>query len=359
LNHTKSIFVAFSLLVGILVFAIWSNTHAFAQQLPSSSLPPSGGGSSSSPSNPISPELKAKMCDPSNPSLKVVNTTESNICGIPKTVKPPVASSTATPPTSAVSSSSSPSTQQTATTKSTTVATNLTTSPKQQQVKTSNNNTNALSRPTGTMIAPVSQPTTTSTSNASSASPSAIAPQIKAVNQQRQPLIRGINSTTGTNSTTAATIISIIPINGTTIPINSTAGQNDAFLAAPPVAASGKLMYLGYHGGDSTPTSGDSGPNDSKQPSIHRSSSTASDGDSTGKKKTSSTKIDRADSANKDSSPKKDKSSSSRSSGSTNDGSESSSSDLASAIKNKVDSSIRNSLGEVRHSIFGFSDYGS
>jgi hypothetical protein len=375
LNHTNLIFVAFSLLVGILVFAIWSNTHVFAQQLPSSSLPPSGGSGSSSPSNPISPELKAKMCDPSNPSLKVVNTTESNICGIPKTVKPPVASSTATPPTSAVSSSSSPSTQQTTTTKSTTVATNTTTSPKQQQVKTSNNNTNAILRPTGsasgTKIAPVSQPIT---SNASSSSPSAIAPQIKAVNQQ-QPLIRGINSTTGTNSTPAATIMSIIPINGTTIPINSTAGQNytginnmagqnDAFLAAPPVAASGKLMYLGYHGADSTPTNGYSSPSDksssdSKQPSIHRSSSTTSDDDSTGKKKTSGIKLDRSDSANKDNSPKKDKSSSSRSSGNTKDGSESSSSDFASAIRNKVDTIVRNSIGEVRHSLFGFSDYGS
>jgi hypothetical protein len=109
MNHTNLIFVAFSLVVGTLVFAIWSNTHVFAQHSPSlssSSLPSSSGGSSSSPSNPISPELKAKMCDPSNPTLKVVNTTESNICGIPKTVKPPVASSAATPPTSAVSSSS-------------------------------------------------------------------------------------------------------------------------------------------------------------------------------------------------------------------------------------------------------------
>jgi hypothetical protein len=164
--------------------------------------------------------------------------------------------------------------------------------------------------------------------------------------------------------------MSIIPINGTTIPINSTAGQNyiginniagqnDAFLAAPPVAASGKLMYLGYHGGDSTPTNGDSSPNDSKQPSIHRSSSTTSDDDSTGKKKTSSIKLDRSDSANKDNSPKKDKSSSSRSSGNTKDGSESSSSDFASAIRNKVDTIVRNSIGEVRHSLFGFSDYGS
>jgi hypothetical protein len=41
----------------------------------------------------------------------------------------------------------------------------------------------------------------------------------------------------------------------------------------------------------------------------------------------------------------------------TNDG-KSSSSDLASAIRNKVDSIIRNSLGKVGHNLFGFSDYG-
>ena len=31
------------------------------------------------------------MCNPSNPDLKVVNTTEARICGISKTVKPPLA----------------------------------------------------------------------------------------------------------------------------------------------------------------------------------------------------------------------------------------------------------------------------
>jgi hypothetical protein len=34
----------------------------------------------------ISPELKAAMCDPSNPKLGFVNGTESEICGIPKTL---------------------------------------------------------------------------------------------------------------------------------------------------------------------------------------------------------------------------------------------------------------------------------
>jgi hypothetical protein len=38
-------------------------------------------------SSSLTPEQKAAMCDPNNPSsmLKSVNTTESHICGIPKT----------------------------------------------------------------------------------------------------------------------------------------------------------------------------------------------------------------------------------------------------------------------------------
>ena len=38
----------------------------------------------------LTPEQKAAICDPNNPSSKLdhVNTTESKICGIPVTVKP-------------------------------------------------------------------------------------------------------------------------------------------------------------------------------------------------------------------------------------------------------------------------------
>src|SRR5919108_1295870 len=134
MNHTSLIFTVFSFIVGILVFAIWSNTHVFAQQLPSS--PSAAGSNSSLSTTTISAELKAKMCNPSNPSLKVVNTTESRICGIPKTVKPSLLSSSATPPppTSAVSSSPSPPTpQQTTTTKPTTTAAASVAALKQQQ----------------------------------------------------------------------------------------------------------------------------------------------------------------------------------------------------------------------------------
>src|SRR5919205_322904 len=212
MNHTTLIVIVFSFLVGTLVFAIWSNTRVFAQQLPSvsssSSSPAAGNHSTSSSSNVISSELKVKMCDPSNPSLKVVNTTESRICGIPKTLKPSLLSSPATPPTSADVSSSSSSPQTTTTTKPTTSATNAATpTPKQQQqiVTTNKNNTNANSRPinstAGATIAPVSnlsnKSLSSSTSPSSSSSPSAIAPQVKAINQQqqKQPITR-INSTT-------------------------------------------------------------------------------------------------------------------------------------------------------------------
>jgi hypothetical protein len=303
MNHTILTLTFFSILVSILLSAIWSHTNVYAQQISSSS-----GGTST-----LSSELKAKMCDPSNPDLRVINTTESRICGIAKTVKPPLVSSAVTPITSGVSSSSSPSTQQTTTTKSTTAATNTATPPKQQQVKTSNNNTNVILRPTagltGATIAPVSNASNKSLSSTSLSS--AIAPQVKAINQQQQP-----------------------PAPASMTLINSTAGQNDTFAAVPPVVTSDKLMYLGYHGVDSQPNNKSS--SDTKQSSIHRSSSTASDDDSTGKKTSGS--------------PREDKSSSSKPSGSTNDGGWSLSvlPELESAIKNKVDSIIKNTISSIK-----------
>jgi trimeric autotransporter adhesin len=323
MSNKSSIFTVFSVLVGVMLFGVWSNIYAYAQQSSSSqSSTPTG----SSVSKPISQELKAKMCDPSNPSLKVVNTTEARICGIPKTVKPALASAAATPKTSTVSSSPS-------------TAANIT-APKQQQIKAVNNtHINAISRPargaTGTTIAPVSHSHPTNTSLSSSSSPLAIAPQIRAINQQQpSPSIRGINSTTGFNSTTSTAAINttalppIILINGTT-PINSTAGQNYTFAATSPVATSDQLLYLGYHG-----PQGNSGSkhNDNHDSKPHTRSSTrsvsdgssehketkpstpprikiiATDNDSTAKKTTSSTKVDRTDSANDDPKPPKPRS---------------------------------------------------
>ena len=106
MNHYGLFFTIYLAVVIILLFAVWSNIPAYAQQTssPPTILPPS---TASSPSNAISPEIKAKMCNPSNPSLKVVNTTEARICGIPKTVEPALASSLAPPPKTTNSSSPS------------------------------------------------------------------------------------------------------------------------------------------------------------------------------------------------------------------------------------------------------------
>jgi cell division protein FtsN len=66
----------------------------------------------------LTPEQKAAICDPNNPSsrLNPVNTTESRICGIPVTVKPSNATTTSSnmttggeaPPSSTSSSSPPP-----------------------------------------------------------------------------------------------------------------------------------------------------------------------------------------------------------------------------------------------------------
>jgi hypothetical protein len=44
----------------------------------------------------LTPEQKAAICDPNNPlsNLNPVNTTESKICGIPVTVRPPISNMT-------------------------------------------------------------------------------------------------------------------------------------------------------------------------------------------------------------------------------------------------------------------------
>ncbi|MFL6411884.1 MAG: hypothetical protein ACJ71K_11675, partial [Nitrososphaeraceae archaeon] len=267
MNHTISIFAVFSVLVGVLLFGIWSNIHAYAQQSSSPTLSASAPRTGGSVSTTISPELKAKMCDPSNPTLKVVNTTESNICGIPKTVKPPSLSA-ATPSTSAISSSLPP--QQTTTTTKPTAVASVAAPRKQQQqqqIATTNNN-NSASRPTGGATGATIAPVSNHSNRLLSSSPSPIAPQVKAISQQQQQQQQQQ------------------PVKA----INSTAGQNYTFAAISPVVASGKLLYLGYHGGDGTPTTdGDSSSKDkvdTKPSTDHSKSSTKTDNGSTEKKKT-------------------------------------------------------------------------
>src|ERR1051325_3197505 len=300
MSNRSSIFALFSFLVGVMLFGILSNVYAYAQQSSSSSptlsaaSPPTGSSSSKS----VSPELKAKMCDPTNPSLKVVNATESHICGIPRTVKSNTSSAN-TPKASAVSPS--PSIQQAPTTKPTSA--NIT-PPKQQQIKAVNNtHVNGISQPAGgaagTTISQVSRPPSTKTS---SSLPIDIAPQIKAVNQPHQPQqqsqlipITRINATTGTNGT---------------------AGQNYTFSASSPAATSGKLLYLGYH--DTTATTGSSthGNSDSKDKSSQNSKPPTHSSSGSGSGSSSSTS-----STNDNSQPKKIKRSSSSS---TSSGTESS-----------------------------------
>ena len=98
-----------------------------------------------------------------------------------------------------------------------------------------------------------------------------------------------------------------------------------------------------------------------ESPSHDTRSSTAKDDSSTGKKKTNDvSKSDRTYSASDDGGDPEDKSSSNSVtslSSHTNDG-KASSSDLASAIRNKVNSIIRNILDKVGHNFFGFSDNG-
>jgi hypothetical protein len=61
----------------------------------------------SSEAQQISPEEKAKMCNPDNPSLNFVNSTESEICGIPAST-PTSNSTSSSPPSSPPSESSTP-----------------------------------------------------------------------------------------------------------------------------------------------------------------------------------------------------------------------------------------------------------
>jgi hypothetical protein len=62
--------------------------------------------SSVSQAQQLTPEQKAAMCAPNNPRLKFVNSTESEICGIPKT---PTNQTNSTTPTAAPSKSLTPS----------------------------------------------------------------------------------------------------------------------------------------------------------------------------------------------------------------------------------------------------------
>jgi hypothetical protein len=194
------------------------------------------------------------MCDPTNQALRVVNTTEAHISGIPKSVKPSLST---TPLTSASSSPSSPN-------QTVAAGASVTALPKQQQIA------NGVSSLTGYItwakIALLGNLSNTSSSLLSVSTPSYIAPQIISVNQQQQqhhhqqpPL-----ATTRANSTTG---------------INGNATQTYAATSA--AAAHDKLFYLGFHDTATSPAhenrdSTDNGSHDSK-PNTHSSARITSD----------------------------------------------------------------------------------
>jgi hypothetical protein len=295
MNHTASVLMLFSIIVGVLIFGIWSNTYAYAQQASSSSLSqqhvskikitlPTRGLqvpiakdltiSGTSIDNATSNDCKVSVIV--NKVRPYQNTTAIGpgraadyskwsfvLASKYTTIKPGQNRITAKyecandPNTTSFSSVNVTGVQGTGATASstkpaTTAAAAAPSLKKQQQVST----TNAVSPSTGYVTWAIigSLRKVSEASSSSSASPSSIAPQVKAINQQQaapqspqipQPI-------TPINTTTAA---------------NHTADQSYTFAAATaasPTAAPDQMLYLGYHG------KSDSKYNDNRQ-SITRS----------------------------------------------------------------------------------------
>jgi hypothetical protein len=97
---SKAIVIAFTAIITLFGTGVFNMTQAQEGASPSIT-PPSPPSPPSPPTNhTVLPAVKTKLCDPNNPKLSFVNTTESNICGIPKTIKN-VTTTTPTPtPTS-------------------------------------------------------------------------------------------------------------------------------------------------------------------------------------------------------------------------------------------------------------------
>ena len=282
----------FSIIVGVLVFGIWSNTYAYAQQVSSPSL--SGPASQqhvskikiTSPTRgqqvPIAKDLTISGTSIDNATsndckVSVIvnkvrpyqNTTAIGPGGAADyskwnfvltskhtTIKPGQNRITAKydcaidPNTTSFSSVNVTGVQGTGPTASstkptTTAAAAAPSLKKQQQVST----TNAVLPSTGYVTWAIvgSLRKVSETSSSSSASPSSIAPQVKAINQQQAVPPQPPQPITPINTTTAA---------------NDTAGQNYTFAAATsasPTAPPDQMLYLGYHGNS------DSKYNDNRQ----------------------------------------------------------------------------------------------
>ena len=248
MSNISSIFALFSLLSGVLVFGICCNIQAYGQQPSSSTTPLSPPTVSHSTS--ISPQVKAIICAPDNPDLKVVNTTEARICGIPKTVK------TNTTTAAAILSRSN-----TAISLPGVVTTKVPSAdmvvPKQQKITTTPIASQLPKQTTGAS----KETTITAVSNKPSipSSPSTIAPQVNALSkehqQQRKPQLTTGNVPVGRNFTFATTSTGITP---------------------------DTLKYLGYKGRATAADSGSSSDSKDKHSSNTKSSSIGSN-DHTGK----------------------------------------------------------------------------
>jgi hypothetical protein len=222
--------VAFAI---IFIFTtIFSANIVYGQQLSSSRL-------RSSPITPVSTKIRSEMCDPGNPSLKVVNTTEARICGIPKTVKntttTAASSSSSSPPASVVAGGASPNQQQTVNAKNNKLV--------------SGSNNFPIPRTTGLV---------SDSSNKSLSAASKIAPQTNAINNQLRHAV-----------TTS----------------NTTVGHNNTFATTTPARATDKLLYLGYHGipAKSDSTSKEKDSSDTKDTKRTTDSDTHKSKDTSGK----------------------------------------------------------------------------
>ena len=97
---SKAIVVAFvTAIITLFGSGVFNITQAQTPSAPSSPAPTNKTA--------LPPAIKAKICDPNNPKLAFVNTTESNICGLPKSVKN-VTTTTPTTPTTPTPTPSSP-----------------------------------------------------------------------------------------------------------------------------------------------------------------------------------------------------------------------------------------------------------
>ena len=292
MNNTFSISAVLSVLTGLMLFGVWGNIQVYAQ--PSSSVPAADSSST------VSPQVKAIMCDPSNPGLKVVNTTEAHICGIPKTVKPSLSSSTA--PTPAVSSTTTATQQTTKPSLNPIEVINLPTPSKQQEVTTTGNNVADKTR-----IAPTNSPAT----KPLPLTTTTIAPQ--AIHQQSQP--------------------QILPLTATS---NNTVALNNTLATASPLLGSGQLTFLGFHGSDSSSRSDNGGGSSHSTSSNAKHSSDTKSSSSSNAKHSSDTKSTHTHSTSSRSSNAE--------SSSHSDHSGKSSSSAGSSIGDKVRSIIRHAL---------------